>query len=248
MDSTTPSPTGLHIETELSRDLGLTSVLAIGIGTMVAAGIFTLSGLAVRNVGSAAIVSFLLAAVVATFTALTYCEFVSIYPESGEGYLYARRTFRPLTAYFVGWMLFLGYTSSCAFYIASLSSYFNEFIWNSPLKHLAGVAALVALTLLNVKGTKESGLSSLGHVGKGARFALVYHRRLGQGAGRRIGRTVQPRRCQNRQDRGHGIHHVFRFFGDRSIRRGGHQSGQDDSARSFFRWGSLQCFILWLCS
>ena len=77
--STTPN-SPVHIETELSRDLGLTTALAIGVGTMIAAGIFTLSGLAIRNVGSAAIVAFLLAAVVATFTALTYCEFVSIYP------------------------------------------------------------------------------------------------------------------------------------------------------------------------
>lgn len=147
----------LHIETELTRDLGLTSAMAIGVGTMIAAGIFTLSGLAVRNVGSAAIVSFLLAAVVATFTALTYCEFVSIYPESGEGYLYARRTFKPLSAYFVGWALFLGYCSSCAFYIASLSSYFHEFIWRGPVPGISGVAALLVLTLLNIKGTKESG-------------------------------------------------------------------------------------------
>ena len=50
-----------NIETELSRDLGLNSALAIGIGTMIAAGIFTLSGLAIRNVGSAAILSFFLA-------------------------------------------------------------------------------------------------------------------------------------------------------------------------------------------
>ena len=147
----------MHVETELTRDLGLTSALAIGVGTMIAAGIFTLSGLAIRNVGSAAIASFLLAAIVALFTALTYCEFVSIYPESGEGYLYARRTFPPLFAYFVGWALFLGYTSSCAFYVASLSSYFNEFIWHSPFQNAAGVVALAALTLLNVKGTKESG-------------------------------------------------------------------------------------------
>jgi len=146
-----------NIETELSRDLGLTSALAIGVGTMIAAGIFTLSGLAIRNVGSAAIVSFLLAAVVATFTALTYCEFVSIYPRTGEGYLYARKTFSPPLAYFVGWALFLGYASSCAFYIASLSSYFNEFIWHSPLEELSGILILIGLTLLNIKGTKESG-------------------------------------------------------------------------------------------
>lgn len=152
-----PPESALHIETELSRDLGLTSALAIGVGTMIAAGIFTLSGLAVRNVGSAAIVAFLLAGLIALLTALTYCEFVALYPESGEGYLYARRTFQPLIAYFVGFALFLGYTSSCAFYIASLSSYFQEFIWKSSFPALSGVAVLAALTLLNVKGTRESG-------------------------------------------------------------------------------------------
>ena len=149
--------TAVNIQTELSRDLGMTSALAIGVGTMIAAGIFTLSGLAIRNVGSAAILSFLLAAVIATFTALTYCEFVSIYPESGGGYLYARKTFPSLLAYFVGWTLVLGYTSSCAFYIASFSSYFYEFILKTSYQGLAGLVVLVVLTVLNIKGTKESG-------------------------------------------------------------------------------------------
>ena len=145
------------IETELSRDLGLVTALSIGVGTMIAAGIFTLSGLAVGYVGSAAIVAFLLAAFVALFTALTYCEFTSIYPQSGEGYLYARKTFAPPVAYLVGWCLVLGYTASCGFYVASLSSYFNEFIWHAPLEQASGLAALAALVLLNIKGTKESG-------------------------------------------------------------------------------------------
>ena len=158
---------GIEIQAELSRDLGLVSALAIGVGTMIAAGIFTLSGLAVKEVGSAAIAAFLVAAVVATFTALTYCEFASIYPQSGEGYLYARKTFAPPLAYTVGWCLLLGYTSSCGFYIASLSSYFNEFVLPERFHHLqeqfpllvnlSGLIALGALTLLNIKGTKESG-------------------------------------------------------------------------------------------
>lgn len=151
------SPSEMQVQTELSRDLGLTTALSIGIGTMIAAGIFTLSGLAVRNVGSAAILAFAMAAVVALFTALTYCEFASIYPRSGEGYLYTRKTFPAPVAYFVGWALILGYTSSCAFYISSLSSYFFEFIWESPVEAAVGVAFLVGLTLLNIKGTKESG-------------------------------------------------------------------------------------------
>ena len=49
--------TSSGIHTELGRNLGFTTALAIGVGTMIAAGIFTLSGLAIRNVGSAAIVS-----------------------------------------------------------------------------------------------------------------------------------------------------------------------------------------------
>ncbi len=149
--------TGAHIEAELSRDLGLPSALAIGVGTMIAAGIFTLSGLAVRNVGSAAIVAFLLAAVAALFTALTYCEFAALYPRSGEGYLYARRTFPAPAAWFVGWCLFLGYAASCGFYISSLSVYWQEFVWHSPWHQGSGIVALVLLTLLNTKGTKESG-------------------------------------------------------------------------------------------
>ena len=146
-----------HIETELSRDLGLISALAIGVGTMIAAGIFSLSGLAIKAVGSAAIVSFLIAAFVALFTALTYCEFVSIYPNSGEGYLYARKTFSAPLAFLVGWALFLGYASSCGFYLATFSSYFTEFVYHLPFESIAGIVALILLTLLNVKGTKESG-------------------------------------------------------------------------------------------
>lgn len=147
----------VKIETHLTRDLGLTTALAIGVGTMIAAGIFTLSGLAIRNVGSAAVLSFLIAAVVALFTALTYCEFVSIYPRSGEGYLYARKTYPRGLSFVVGWALFLGYTSSCAFYLASFSSYFIEFIWHTRFEMASGVVATVLLILLNVKGTKESG-------------------------------------------------------------------------------------------
>ncbi len=137
--------------------MGLTTALAIGVGTMIAAGIFTLSGLAVRDVGSAAIISFLIAALVAGFTALTYCELVCVYPESGEGYLYTRKTFPGPLAYLVGSALILGYTSSCAFYLASFSSYFIEFIHETPIHFLAGAVALIALTLINIKGTRESG-------------------------------------------------------------------------------------------
>lgn len=144
------------IEAELGREMGLVSALAIGIGTMIAAGIFTLSGLAVGYVGTSAIVAFLLAAGIASLTALSYCEFASIYPESGEGYLYARKTFPAPLAYLGGWCLVLGYIASCAFYVTSFSVYFNEFVWHLDFEPLSGLVMVGALTLLNVKGTKET--------------------------------------------------------------------------------------------
>lgn len=123
---------------------------------MIAAGIFTLSGLAVRNAGSSAIIAFLLAASVALLTALSYCEFSSIYTESGEGYLYTRKTFPAPLAFVVGWALLLGYTASCAFYLASLSTYFQEFILALPFEAMSGLLVLVLLAVLNVRGTEES--------------------------------------------------------------------------------------------
>jgi basic amino acid/polyamine antiporter, APA family len=155
--SSSPDIDPQSAQNELHRGLGLPTALAIGVGTMIAAGIFTLSGLAVKEVGSAAIISFLLAALVASFTALTYCEFASIYPRSGEGYLYARETFRPTLAWFVGFCLLLGYSASTAFYLASLSIYWQEFIYSTPWVTTAGFVSLALLTGLNIRGSKESG-------------------------------------------------------------------------------------------
>ncbi|MDY6780904.1 MAG: amino acid permease, partial [Halobacteria archaeon] len=108
-----------QVETELDRDLGIVSAVALGVGTMIAAGIFVLSGLAVSNVGAMAIVAFLIAAVVASFTAFAYAEFAAIYPESGGGYAYVANTFDTDLTYIVGWSMILGYPASAAFYLAS---------------------------------------------------------------------------------------------------------------------------------
>jgi len=145
------------IKPTLHRNIGLGSALAIGVGTMIAAGIFTLSGLAVDSVGTSAIFAFLIAAIVATFTAFAYIEFSTIYPEAGGGYLYSQRTFGGKLAYFIGWSLSIGYAASCAFYISSFTSYFSHFVYEMPF-HMSGAIILVILTLINVKGTKETGL------------------------------------------------------------------------------------------
>ncbi|MFB6089789.1 MAG: amino acid permease [Halobellus sp.] len=153
------------VETELDRDIGVVGAIALGVGTMIAAGIFVLSGLAVSNVGAMAIVAFVIAAVVASFTAFAYAEFASIYPESGGGYAYVANTFDSDITYIVGWSMILGYPASAAFYLASFSDWFDEFIvplFSQGLQAalpfwVSGLVILAVLLGVNLKGTEESG-------------------------------------------------------------------------------------------
>jgi amino acid transporter/nucleotide-binding universal stress UspA family protein len=148
------------------RTLDFKIAFAIGLGTMIAAGIFSLSGTAVAAIGSSAILAFVLAAVVAGLTAASYSEFASIYAENGGGYLFATRTFdHEMLVYAVGAMLFLGYTGTTAFYLATMDEWFVRFILPESLHVLphgtTGVVAALLLGTLNARGTEESGTFQL---------------------------------------------------------------------------------------
>ena len=152
---------------EHTRTLDFKIAFALGLGTMIAAGIFSLSGTAVAQIGSTAVVAFVLAAVVAGITAATYSEFASIYSENGGGYLFTARTFeeRDVLTYAIGMSLFLGYTGTTAFYLATMDEWFFMFIVPSSFHVLPhgtfGVLAAVVLGVLNARGTEESGTFQL---------------------------------------------------------------------------------------
>ncbi|MFB6112437.1 MAG: amino acid permease [Halobacteriaceae archaeon] len=152
---------------EHTRTLDFKIAYAMGLGTMIAAGIFSLSGTAVLRIGSTAVVAFVLAAVVAGITAASYSEFASIYSENGGGYLFSSRTFedRDLLTYAIGMSLFLGYTGTTAFYLATMDEWFFRFLIPEAFHWLPrgtfGVLAAVALGTLNARGTEESGAFQL---------------------------------------------------------------------------------------
>jgi len=161
---------------EHRRTLDFKIAFAIGLGTMIAAGIFSLSGTAVAAIGSSAVVAFVIAAVVAGLTAASYSEFASIYSENGGGYLFSARTFNHETlVYAVGAMLFLGYTGTTAFYLATMDEWFFRFILPESLHALphgtTGVVAALLLGTLNARGTEESGTFQL--LVTGAKVAVL---------------------------------------------------------------------------
>jgi amino acid transporter/nucleotide-binding universal stress UspA family protein len=162
---------------EHTRTLDFKIAFAIGLGTMIAAGIFSLSGTAVARIGSSAVVAFVIAAVVAGVTAAAYSEFASVYAENGGGYLFCSRTFegRDLLTYGIGISLFLGYTGTTAFYLATMDEWFVRFVIPESLHFLphgtTGVAAAVLLGVLNARGTEESGTFQL--LVTGAKVAVL---------------------------------------------------------------------------
>ncbi len=163
---------------EHTRTLDFKIAFAIGLGTMIAAGIFSLSGAAVARIGSSAVISFVIAAVIAGITAAAYSEFASIYSENGGGYLFISRTFenRELLKYGIGMSLFLGYTGTTAFYLATMDEWFVRFIIPESLSWLphgtAGVSAAILLGILNSRGTEESGTFQL--LVSGAKVAVLF--------------------------------------------------------------------------
>ena len=151
---------------EHTRTLDFKIAYAIGLGTMIAAGIFSLSGTAVAEIGSSAVIAFVIAAIVAGLTAASYSEFASIYSENGGGYLFASRTFNHDTLiYTVGVMLFLGYTGTTAFYLATMDEWVVRFILPESLHFLphgtSAVTVALLLGVLNARGTEESGTFQL---------------------------------------------------------------------------------------
>jgi len=162
---------------EHTRTLDFKIAFAIGLGTMIAAGIFSLSGTAVAAIGSSAVIAFVIAAVIAGVTAAAYSEFASVYSENGGGYLFCSRTFedRDLLTYSIGMSLFLGYTGTTAFYLATMDEWVVRFLLPESLHFLphgtAGVATAVLLGVLNARGTEESGSFQL--LVTGAKVAVL---------------------------------------------------------------------------
>jgi amino acid transporter/nucleotide-binding universal stress UspA family protein len=162
---------------EHTRTLDFKIAFAIGLGTMIAAGIFSLSGTAVAAIGSSAVIAFVIAAVIAGVTAAAYSEFASVYSENGGGYLFCSRTFedRDLLTYSIGMSLFLGYTGTTAFYLATMDEWVVRFILPESLHFLphgtAGVATALLLGILNARGTEESGSFQL--IVTGAKVAVL---------------------------------------------------------------------------
>lgn len=161
--------TGVHT---LKRTLGAGGLIALGIGAIIGAGLFSITGMAAANhAGPAITISFVVAALGCLFAGLCYAEFASMIPVAGSAYTYSYATMGEFIAWIIGWDLVLEYAVGAATVGISWSRYLIRFLegfnvhlpveftlgpWDGGIINLPAVFIIVLMSLLLIKGTKES--------------------------------------------------------------------------------------------
>jgi APA family basic amino acid/polyamine antiporter len=161
--------TGTHT---LKKTLGAGGLVALGIGAIIGAGLFSITGMAAANhAGPAITISFVVAALGCLFAGLCYAEFASMIPVAGSAYTYSYATMGEFIAWIIGWDLVLEYAVGAATVGISWSRYLVRFLegfdvqlptaltvgpWDGGVINLPAVFIIVLMSLLLVKGTRES--------------------------------------------------------------------------------------------
>ncbi len=169
-------------EKGLKRTLSSGSLVALGIGAIIGAGLFVrTASAAAQNAGPSVTLGFIVAAFGCALAGLCYAELSSSIPIAGSAYTYSYATMGEFIAWIIGWDLILEYAVGAATVGIAWSEYLNNLLVNvlgvkaipyewshSPFEHsMDGVHGIMnlpalfivsALTLLLIKGTKESAL------------------------------------------------------------------------------------------
>ena len=179
--------TGSHT---LKRTLGAGGLIALGIGAIIGAGLFSITGMAAANhAGPAITISFIVAALGCLFAGLCYAEFASMIPVAGSAYTYSYATMGEFIAWIIGWDLVLEYAVGAATVGISWSRYLVKFLegfgvelphnltvgpWDGGIINLPAVFIIVLMSLLLMKGTKESATVNSFIVGLKITVVLVF--------------------------------------------------------------------------
>jgi basic amino acid/polyamine antiporter, APA family len=174
----------------LKKTLGAGGLIALGIGAIIGAGLFSITGMAAANhAGPAITISFVVAALGCLFAGLCYAEFASMIPVAGSAYTYSYATMGEFIAWIIGWDLVLEYAVGAATVGISWSRYLVRFLegfdihlpheltvgpWDGGIINLPAVFIIVLMSLLLIKGTKESAFVNAIIVGLKVTVVLVF--------------------------------------------------------------------------
>src|SRR3954449_5241528 len=143
-------------ESQLSASITRKTLLLFIIGDILGGGIYARTGEVAGEIGGAIWTGFAVAAIVAAFTAASYAELVSRYPQAAGAALYIHKAFKaPLLTFVVAFAVMCsGLASAAALATAFGGDYLSEFI-DLP-KILVGLVVILGVSLINFRGIKES--------------------------------------------------------------------------------------------
>lgn len=172
------------VEIRLARDVTFLGATMMGIGATVGAGIFVLLGFAAGAAGPAVLLAIALNGLVAGFTAVTYADLGTTFPEAGGGYLWVRAALPNPVAFAAGWMMWFGHLVAGA--VAALG--FGHYVawvldlqgWLGPLTRpgwaiLVGLLVTSAFVALGYAGaqSRRRGFGAIGFLKLGILVVLV---------------------------------------------------------------------------
>ncbi len=141
---------------KLKRELGLFSLILIGIGGTLGGGIFVLLSEGVELAGIWLPLSFVVGSVLALSVALMYGEIASSVPAAGAGLEFLFTAYdKKMLPFVVSWLTILGDLAFVSLNLLGLSYHLRLLVPLPPLAISLVVLALV--TFVNVKGTKAIG-------------------------------------------------------------------------------------------
>lgn len=143
----------------LKRVLGVTALFSAGYGNVGSSIYYALGIVALVALGATPI-ALAAAGVLFIFTALTYAEGISMFPEAGGSSSFARHAFNDMIGFVAGWALLLSYIvtiSISAFTVPPYLGYFWAPLKESPvISTMASILIVMFLMYVNVLGVKES--------------------------------------------------------------------------------------------
>lgn len=146
--------------TEASGKLSLMDACGMAIGGMVGGGIFAVLGEAVVTAGNAAFISLGAGGILALITGVVYARLTVKFDEAGGEFVFIEHIAGPRFAGTVSWFLILGYIFTISLYAYTFGAYAGRlFGFGSGPNFWLGGSVILVITLLNLSGVRESGIS-----------------------------------------------------------------------------------------
>src|SRR4051812_11018833 len=150
----------------LQRVLGTNALFSTAYGNVGSSIYYALGLVASFALGLTPIV-FLIAGGIFYLTAATYAEATAMYPEAGGSSSFARRAFNEFWSFFAAWGQMLNYVITIAISAFFVPHYLGGVLGVDALRHgpadiFVGIAVIVLLVAVNVRGAEESAAVNVG--------------------------------------------------------------------------------------